>query len=184
MDLAGLAKILGTETELTEDNALTAVEAKIKELTEAGDASSKELKATIDALKAEVAELKKPEDKPDENVIEDAAEAVAEEVEAISASLGLKPADAKELTLALTGPADSRNTFLLSRQTEQDENGRRPVRAKSILNVLRRIDPKELVQTGERTRSQSFTLNRQDGDSAKDATQEDIDKMAEEAYGK
>ena len=134
-------------------------------------------------MKAELAELKK-EDKPDEAVLEDAAEAVAEEVEAVSASLGLKPADAKELTLALTGPAESRNVFMLSRQSEPDGNGRRPIRAKAVLSVLKRIDPKELIKVGEQTRGQSFKLSRQndEGDD-KQATVEDINTRAAEAYG-
>lgn len=186
MDLKELRKVLGLgdDVELTEENALEAIQNKVAEGTVAEE-KVKELNGKVTSLSSELTKLKEsggddtPTISPDQ--AEDAAEGIAEEVAEITASLGLAPADAKELTEALTGPPEDRNTYLLSRVPAPDSNGRRPIRARVITGLLKKIDLSKAIQTGSRTGVQTFS--RADDNSDTEESQEEIKARAEAAYG-
>ena len=184
MDLTKIGEILGTDQEVSEEN----LEDLLNSAFEGWKKKAADAEAQILTLQKEVEGLKESSSKkeednpPDPDALEDAVETVGDRVQELSRALGLKPAVAKELELALIGEPEKRNVFLLSRQDSPNSEGRRPLRAMQILSVLEKITPENLVARGSKTKAQTVELSRENAD-AKEASSEDIESRAASAFG-
>ena len=188
MDLKLLAKALGVDAIENDDLALEAVDTVVaglrKDITALKE-SKKTLSTELAASKDKVVELSAgDEDGPNAELVEEHAQTVQEKCAEVCAKLQLTPDATKQLSLALTGPPEGRNVFLLTRVGEANEQGIRPVRASVILSAIQQIDAAAIIKAGEKTTGQALSFARSDSESAKSeaAVKEDVKTRAEEAY--
>ena len=187
--LAAIQKALGTDKDITEDNLAEVVGGRVSELTKKHD----DLKGLLDdevgkakALAEKVADLegKLGDATPDldADTAEDRAEDVEARVDDLVKAGRITPDNAKRIKLALIGPADARNVYMLSRVSAADSNGRRRVRGLELVDLIADLAP---VPTGEgRTGIQTLSRSTPDHGSTgdgKDTWREEAKRQAEMA---
>jgi len=145
--LAKLKELLGLTEDLTAENFMDVLAAKIKEMA----AAAADLKTKLDEAATAAEDATPP---VDPELIDDRAESADEQIDSLVDTGKVVPAVAAALKLALVGEKGKRLAFCLSRRLSQTPESI----AKGVINALKLNDP---VTLGEQTRSQAMALSRQ-----------------------
>lgn len=160
-DLKKLQTVFGIQSELTEDSLTEVLTARFTGVS----TEVSQLKGELDKVKT--ASLSKA---LDDETLQDRVEEVEDRIDRVGKAKGLVPATVKALKLCLVGEGENRSTYMLSRVDTANEQGRKPIRALAILDVIENI---QIVKTGERTAQQ---FSKSQGDDQDEMSDEDLQK--------
>jgi len=171
--LKRIRELLGAGDDLTAENALDRIDARLKELAK-GKVDAETKLATLEA-RIKALEAKGDKDAAlDPDVEGDLVEAAETRLDGLVAAGKIDPATKDKLAACLIGPAADRHVYALSRRA----SGRPTALAREVLDALAGNAPPPL---GEKTKGQRIDASRATpGESAPDAAAQKatIDRMA------